>query len=302
MGVGVALALAIMALVSGEALVSGAALAAGQEGARGAGALSAAEESALKPKDVFRECDKGCPEMVVVPAGTFTMGSPESEEAREDDEGPQHIVTIKRPFAVGRFAVTFDEWDACVADGGCGGYRPEDEGWGRGRRPVINVSWDDAKTYVSWLSKQTGKAYRLVSEAEREYVMRAGTTTPFWWGRSISSNQANYNGDFTYGSGGKGQYRKQTVPVDSFEANPFGLYQVHGNVLEWTEDCYHDSYSGAPTTDGSAWTSYVCSRRVLRGGCWIYYPWDLRAANRYRFTSDYRFNRLGFRVARMLTP
>ena len=145
-------------------------------------------------------------EMVVVPAGEFIMGSPESEEERYSDEGPQREVTFGQRFAVGRFAVTFEEWDACVADGGCNGYRPDDEGWGRGRRPVINVSWDDAQAYAAWLSRKTGKTYRLLSEAEWEYVVRAGTTTPFWWGASISLQQANYDGNYTYGSGPKGEY------------------------------------------------------------------------------------------------
>jgi formylglycine-generating enzyme required for sulfatase activity len=140
--------------------------------------LSAAEERALKPKDSFKECAQ-CPEMVVVPAGSFTMGSPDSEEGRIEEEGPQHRVTFGRSFGVGKFAVTFEEWDACVADGGCNGYKPSDAGWGRGRRPAINVSWDDAKAYVGWLSRKTGKTYRLLSEAEREYATRAGTTTPF---------------------------------------------------------------------------------------------------------------------------
>ena len=155
--------------------------------------LSPERERALKPKDTFKECDT-CPEMVVVPAGSFMMGSPASEEDRSPHEGPQHRVTFRPAFAVGKFAVTFDEWDACVADGGCNGYRPKDEGWGRGKRPVINVSWNDAKAYVAWLSRKTGKTYRLLSEAEREYVTRAGTTTPFWWGSSISTSQANYDG------------------------------------------------------------------------------------------------------------
>jgi formylglycine-generating enzyme required for sulfatase activity len=149
-------------------------------------------------------------------------------------------VTLARPFAVGRFAVTFDEWDACAADGGCNGYKPEDKGWGRGRRPVIEVSWDDAKAYVAWLSKTTGKTYRQLSEAEREYVTRAGTTTPFWWGNSISTSQANYDGTSV-----NGEYRQQTLPVGSLQPNPWGLYHVHGNVWEWVEDCNHGSYSGA---------------------------------------------------------
>ncbi len=262
--------------------------------------LSAAEESALRPNDSFRECDT-CPEMVVVPAGSFTMGSPDDEKARGKDEGPQHPVTFARSFAVGRFAVTFDEWDACVADGGCSGYEPNDGGWGRGRRPVINVSWDDAKAYVAWLSRKTGKIYRLLSEAEREYVTRAGTTTPFWWGSSISTRQANYDDDGASGSGSKGEDRQQTLPVDSFQPNPWGLYQVHGNVSEWTEDCYHDSYEGAPS-DGSAWTSGDCSRRVVRGGAWFDPPGNLRAASRGSDVATDWDGLEGFRLARTLTP
>ena len=153
------------------------------------------------------------------------------------------------------------------ADGGCNRYTPSDEGWGRGRRPVINVSWDDAKAYVGWLSRKTGKTYRLLSEAEREYVTRAGTTTPFWWGTSISTQQANYNGNYTYGTGATGVSRRQTVLVDSFQPNPWGLYQVHGNVWEWTEDCWHDNYSGAPS-DGSCpsrWCLVLLSVAPPRG-------------------------------------
>ncbi|MGP0088519.1 MAG: formylglycine-generating enzyme family protein [Xanthobacteraceae bacterium] len=237
--------------------------------------------------------------MVVVPAGSFMMGSPSSEEHRDEDEGPQHQVTLSKPFAVGRFAVTFEEWDVCTADGGCKGYEPKDEGWGRGRQPVINVSWDDAKAYVTWLSRKTGKTYRLLSEAEREYAARAGTETPFWWGVSISTGQANYEGTITYGGGAKGEYRQRTLPVDSFKRNPWGLYQVHGNVYEWVEDCYHDSYAGAPT-DGSAWLSGDCSHRVVRGGSWFFFAWDLRAANRDEHAAFSRRNDLGFRLGRTL--
>jgi len=186
-----------------------------------------------------------CPEMVVAPAGIFTMGSQEKEEGHSDGVGDeaQVPVTIARPFAVGKFVVTFAEWDACVA-GGCKGYRPDDRGWGRVRRPAINVSWSDAKLYIDWLNAKTGKTYRLLSEAEREYVTRAGTTTPFWWGSSITPKQANYASVETYG----------TVPVDSFEANPWGLFNVHGNVWEWTEDCWKNSNQGNPG-DGSARTT-----------------------------------------------
>ncbi|MGE3989901.1 MAG: SUMF1/EgtB/PvdO family nonheme iron enzyme [Pseudorhodoplanes sp.] len=258
----------------------------------------AAPQRRYKPGDTFKECEL-CPEMVVVSAGSFAMGSPASEKGRSTDEGPQHRVAFARPFAVGKFAVTFDQWDACVADGGCGGYRPADQAWGRGKRPVINVSWDDAKAYLAWLSRRTGKTYRLPSEAEREYVARAGTTTPFWWGATISSQQANYDGTSTYGDGRKGEYRRRTLPVDSFQPNPFGLYQVHGNVWEWMEDCWNGSYAGAPA-DGSAWTAGDCGRRVLRGGSWNYYPEALRSADRDASTSSYRGIYNGFRVARSL--
>jgi formylglycine-generating enzyme required for sulfatase activity/tetratricopeptide (TPR) repeat protein len=260
--------------------------------------LSPAQKRVLQPKDTFKECD-ACPEMVVVPAGSFTMGSPANELQRSNDEGPQRQVTFARPFAVGKFAITFDEWDACVRDGGCNGYRASDGGWGRGRRPVINVSWDDAKAYVAWLSRKTGKTYRLLSEAEREYVTRAGSTTPFWWGSTISTGQANYDGSYSYGSG-KGEYRQQTVPVHSFEPNPWGIYQMHGNVWEWTEDCWHPNYNGAPT-DGSAWTSERnCFYRVVRGGSWLAGPSPLRAAFRSSNSSSQRVNTVGLRVARTL--
>lgn len=266
---------------------------------RPTGVLTAAEEQCLQPKDLFKECSD-CPEMVVVPAGSFTMGSPESEKERSDDEGPQRTVTIAKRFAVGKFTVSFEEWDACVTGGGCRGYRPKDRGWGRGKMPVINVSWDDAKAYVAWLSAKTGKSYRLLTEAEWEYAARAGTTTPFWWGSSISPSQANYNGTGTYGSSSKGLYRERTVVVDSFAPNPFGLFQMHGNVMQWVEDCYADNNRGAPT-DGSARTVQRCSSRLLRGGSWSDFPGMLRAAYRNWFNPDLRYNFFGFRVARAIT-
>jgi formylglycine-generating enzyme required for sulfatase activity len=206
--------------------------------------LTPEREGTLKPGDIFKECDN-CPEMVVVPSGSFMMGSPVWQTYHRGNESPRHSVTISKPFAVGRFAVTFDEWDACVADGGCK-WKPADR-WGRGRQPVIHVSWDDAKAYATWLSGKTGKTYRLLSEAEREYVARAGTTTPYWWGASISTSQANYNSS-------------KTVPVDSFQPNPWGLYQVHGNVWEWVEDCYNDTYIGA-LSDGSAWVVVLVGQK-----------------------------------------
>jgi formylglycine-generating enzyme required for sulfatase activity len=269
--------------------------------------LSGAERRCFRPGsgkvEWFKDC-QSCPEMVVVPAGSFMMGSPESEEGQLPFEQPQHQVTLKAPFAVGRFAVTFSEWDACVDAGGCNSYRPPDRGWGRGRMPVIYVSWDDAKAYVSWLSRQTGKAYRLLSEAEREYVTRAGTTAPFWWGSSISTDQANYNGEWTtYGGSPVGEFRMKPLPVDSFEPNPWGLYQVHGNVADWVEDCWNESYKGAPA-DGSAWTTGDCTGtvggRVLRGGRWVSYPENVRSAARAFNGPAYRNFNVGFRVARSL--
>ena len=254
----------------------------------------------LNPGDTFHDCPE-CPEMVVVPAGSFLMGSPESENRRDEDEGPQHRVRIPKPFAVGRFEVTFAEWDACVADGGCNGYRPDDQGWGRGNRPVINVSWEHAKAYVRWLSRETEKSYRLLSEAEWEYVARAGTTTPFHTGRTITTDRANFDGNYTYNGSAKGQYRKRTTSVGIFASNRFGLHDVHGNVWEWTEDCWNDSYAGAPD-DGAPWTRGDCSRRVLRGGSWYSEPGSLRSANRGRNTSDDRSSSSGFRIARTLTP
>ncbi len=254
------------------------------------------EETDAAPEtgSVFRDCPH-CPEMVVVPPGDFMMGSPSSEEDRSDDEGPRHRVTIGSPFAVGVYEVTFSEWDACASAGGCGGYRPDDEGWGRGQRPVINVSWDDAQSYVAWLSRATGEAYRLLSESEWEYVARAGTATRYWWGRDIGRNRANCD------RCGSRWDDERTAPVGSFEANAFGLHDVHGNVWEWVQDCWNDSYAGAPG-DGSAWESGNCSRRVLRGGSWDDVPRVLRAASRGRDDTGFRGSYAGFRVARTFTP
>ena len=221
----------------------------------------------LRPKDTFRDCLE-CPETVVLPAGSFIMGSPASEEARLDNEGPQHKITIARPFAVGRFEVTFDEWDACVFAGGCL-HQPDDAGWGRGRRPVIDVSWDDiTNEYLPWLSRKAGKTYRLLTEAEWEYAARAGTSTPFSTGWTITPDQANFHGFFTYGGGARGVDRNQTLEVGSFEPNAFGLHDMHGNVFEWVQDCYEENYDGAPV-DGSAVTTGDCTYRVQRGGSWV---------------------------------
>ena len=263
-------------------------------------ALAAAEDAGQtsadwKAGDLFRDCPD-CPEMVVVPAGSFMMGSPSHEQDRTIREGPVHEVRIGAPFAAGVYEVTFTEWDACAASGGCGGHRPEDAGWGRGRRPAIHVGWDPAQSYVLWLSEKTGKRYRLLSESEWEYVARAGTRTPFHMGSTISTDQANYDG-----AKGQGAYRRKTVPVGSFAANAWGLHDVHGNVWEWVQDCWNNSYAGAPS-DGSARESRNCSLRVLRGGSWRGTPKLLRSANRSGFPSAARNNDVGFRVARTLKP
>jgi formylglycine-generating enzyme required for sulfatase activity len=234
-------------------------------------------------QEPFRDCDDG-PLMVVVPAGSFIMGSEDFSH-----EQPQHEVLIAQPFAVGKYEVTFDEWDACVKSGGCNGYEPSDERWGRGLRPVINVSWDDAQAYVAWLSNRTGQPYRLLSEAEWEFACRAGTTTRYSWGNEITSDNANC-----------GLSVGKTTEVGAYPANPWGLHDMHGNVWEWVEDCWNESYQGAPS-DGSAWTSGDYSRRVLRGGSWFSVPVDLRSACRNGDNADIRFNYgIGFRVARTL--
>jgi formylglycine-generating enzyme required for sulfatase activity len=248
------------------------------------------EKRCLKPGDGFKDCPE-CPEMVVVPAGEFMMGSPPDEQYRYENEGPQHSVEIAKPFVVGKFEVTFAEWDACVKTGGCK-YQPQDEGWGRGRRPVINVLWDDiANSYLPWLVRVTGKTYRLLTEAEWEYATRAGTTTPFSTGRMITSAQANFNGNHTYGGSSKGQHREKTVEVGSFQPNAFGLYDMHGNVWERVQDCFRDKvgYAGAPS-DGSAVIEGECYYRVLRGGAWYYDPRLLRSAVRDAVSADVRNN------------
>lgn len=250
---------------------------------------------------VFRDCPV-CPDMVVVPAGEFMMGSPESERGRGRNEGPQRKVAV-RAFAIGKFEVTFAQWDACAAEGGCK-HKPHDETWGRGRRPVINVSWHDATAFVAWLPRKTGRSYRLPTEAEWEYAARAITTAsaphpPFSTGATINYRQANYDANFTYGDGRMGLFRQKTVEVGRFPRNAFGLHDMHGNVWEWVQDCYQDSYRGAPT-DGSAVVLPGCGLRILRGGSWNYFPQLLRSAYRYATAPDIRLDIVGFRVARSL--
>ncbi len=255
--------------------------------------------------EVFWDIDGG-PEMVVVPAGKFMMGSPADEPERARSEGPQHEVIFAGAFAVGRHAVTRGQFAAFV---NATGHKTTDRWRDPGFRqddshPVIRISWDDAKAYAAWLAKITGRPYRLLTEAEWEYVARAGTTTPFWWGSSITPEQANYDGNYVYAGGGsKGEFRGRTVPVGSFDPNPWGLYNVHGNVWEWCEDAWHNTYQGAPT-DGSAWISVTASsrqhsRRVVRGGSWSRDPEFLRSALRVK-DSDVNYS-FGCRLARTLT-
>ena len=225
------------------------------------------------------------------------MGSPASERDRSDGEGPQHRVTLSAPFALGVSEVTFAEWDACVRGGGCNGYHPDDGGWGRGTRPVINVSWEDAQAYVRWLSRATGATYRLPSESEWEYAARAGTRTARYWGEA-ESGQCRYANGWEYSASCPDGHRN-TAPVRSYAPNGFGLHDVLGNMWEWMEDCWHDDYRGAPS-DGAAWTRGGECRRVLRGGSWSYSLRDLRSAARGRSDAGYRFGTIGFRVARTL--
>jgi len=236
------------------------------------------------------------PEMVFLPGGTFTMGSPADEAGRSNGEWPQHRVSIA-PFAIGRYEVTFEEYDVFARD--TGRQLPDDRGWGRGRRPVIHVSWEDAQAYAAWLSKKTGKPYRLPTEAEWEYAARAGTATAYYWGND--ARQACQFANVSENAFGcEDGFPERTAPVGSFQANAFGLQDMLGNVWEWVADCWHDDYQGAPA-DGRSWEDKgACrsGRRVLRGGSWFDVPDDVRAASRDWFNPVRRFNDLGFRLAR----
>ena len=239
----------------------------------------------------FRDCAVACPIMVMVPAGAFSMGSPRDEADRRADEGPQHRVAIAEPFAVSKYEVTFDQWDACVAAAACPRAR---DAWGRGNMPVINVSWDDAKLYVAWLSRLTGKDYRLLTESEWEYAARAGASTRYAWGDAPGIGKANCNGCSS-------AFVMQAAPVGSFRPNAFGLHDMEGNVWEWVEDVWHDSYDGAPG-DGSAWLRGDATFRIVRGGSWHNETELLRAAVRDKRHRKVQFDTLGFRVARTMRP
>jgi formylglycine-generating enzyme required for sulfatase activity len=257
--------------------------------------LAAEAERALKPGASFRECSKdtSCPEMIVARAGEFTMGSPAAEQGRYPNESPQHKVTIAAPFVVSKFDVTFDDWDACVSVGGCPDV--DDLTYGRGTKPLINVTWAQAQQYVAWLAEMTGQPYRLLTEAEWEYAARAGATTAYSWGDEVGQGKANCDG-----CGSKWD-KVETSPVGSFPPNAFGLYDTAGEVWQWVQDCAHNDYQGAPT-DGSEWTRGDCAEHIVRGGSWLVTPQFLRSAVRVGVPVEDHNSDLGFRVARTLAP
>ncbi|MGB0849081.1 MAG: formylglycine-generating enzyme family protein [Thiolinea sp.] len=246
------------------------------------------------------------PEMVQIEGGKFQMGCVSGKYCRPD-ELPVRNVSIK-PFEMGKYEVTFDQWDECVKQKGC--TFNARKLWGGGKQPVVSMSWEDAQEYIIWLNEKTGKKYRLPSEAEWEYAARAGTQTPFSTGECISNDHANYKGDFAWDDSGcpvTGKNLKQAVEVGSFPANAFGLFDMHGNLSELVQDCYHRNYEGAPV-DGSAWETDCTKRgddveRVMRGSSWIYIQENLRSARRERLGEKHRpqwTHGLGFRVARTL--
>jgi formylglycine-generating enzyme required for sulfatase activity len=255
-----------------------------------------------------------CPAMVALPAGRFLMGSPNDEAGRLAVEGPQHLITIEKPFAIGKFAVTVDQFGAFVAETAhavgatCGqwnGVKWQDEpgsfrkpGFRQaGDHPAVCVSWEDAQSYVGWLSSKTAQQFRLLTEAEWEYAARAGTETPYWWGTSISAHQANYNAGASNNLDGNNHpWRQKTTPASGFEPNPWGLYQMHGNVWEWVEDRWRCDYGGDITHRE---IPTVC-KRVLRGGSWKNGPRGLRSARRHAAEPGFRRSDVGFRIARTL--
>ena len=249
------------------------------------------EAAAYDPGAIIRDCDE-CPELVVVPAGTFRMG--DLSGGGDVDEGPVRTVELARHFALARYETTFAEWDTCVAAGACR-RGVSDIGLGRDRRPVMLVTWRDARDYVRWLSDLTGKAYRLPSEAEWEYAARAGSATRFPWGDEIGRGHANCE------ECGMPWEEPRTAPVGSFAANAFGIHDMVGNVYEWVADCGRESYDGAPS-DGSVQEpgDGACAWRMMRGGSWCSLPRASRPANRVRVPDAFHDVHVGFRVARHL--
>ena len=237
------------------------------------------------PGEIFKDCDT-CPALVVVPSGTFTMGSKDTPA-----EAPQRNVTIAKPFAIGRFEVTFAQWDACVAAKACKS-DIDDHGFGRGQRPVIDITWDEAQAFVKWLSAQGKHAYRLPSEAEWEYAARAGSKTAFPWGAAAGTGRANCDECGAPAT-------QATLPVGSYRPNAFGLFDTAGNAAELVEDCWNPAYRGAPV-DGSAWRTGDCQLRVLRGGSFGNKATSAKSSARFRYDHDVRYYTNGFRVARDL--
>ncbi|HEX5049097.1 MAG TPA: SUMF1/EgtB/PvdO family nonheme iron enzyme [Gammaproteobacteria bacterium] len=277
-----------------------------------------AQTGTRKPGQTFKDC-RNCPEMVVLPPGKFTLGSPADEPERRENE-PQSAIAIARAFAMAKTPVTWDQWEACVRDGACDGAavdvalrtrengepNPDYKDYGRGNRPVVGVSWYDAQRFVGWLNAKakTDDAYRLPSEAEFEYATRAGTTTAFWWGKTLDHDHGNFGAD-GHELGGKAEGRdvwvNETSPVASFPPNAFGLYDMNGNIFEWTEDCYEADRKHAPA-DGTASKEGNCANRVFRAGTFMSNPYMQRSARRgapYPATTRGR-NYLGFRVAKTL--
>lgn len=257
--------------------------------------LSEKSERNLQTGASFRECAKNCPEMIVIPSGQFLMGSPDGEMKRRKSEGPQHLVFIPDHFAVSKYEITWNDWSVCVEFRGCDSENTKDSGYGKGRRPVINVSWDQAKTYAAWLSRVTGKNYRLLTEAEWEYAARANSTSRWYFGDDDSKID-----NYAWGVWNSND-KSGTNEVGKKLPNGFGLFDIHGNVLEWTEDCYADNYESTPR-DGTTNVSGDCFRRVLRGGSFSEAPNELRIAYRDWYPRDGKLYRIGFRLARTLAP
>ena len=251
------------------------------------GSTAAGKVNSFPPGTVFRDCDV-CPELVVVPAGSFVMGS----ERGKPTERPVHRVTIARPFAIGRAEVTVGQWKACVADGVCRDFPYAPMHW-PDDHPQDGPGWKHSKVYLQWLSRRTGKRYRLPSEAEWEYAARGGTTTRFWWGERFERDHANCKNCGPHiGIAG-------LKPAGAYPANPFGLYDVAGSLYEWAEDCWNESYDGAPV-DGSAWLEGECKLRIARSGSRFSGYSPLRPAYRYKFPADSSSNLRGLRVVREL--
>lgn len=273
-------------------------------------AWTAAPASAQSAGSVFKDCPT-CPEMIAVPAGTFSMGS-DAAESGHADEKPRHDVTIARPYALSRFEITFEQWDACAAEGRC--TAAADDGEGRGDRPVYNIDWNDARAYAAWLSQKTGRNYRLPTEAEWEHAARAGTTTPWFWGSAEDSAGSGKACQFanTHDETSKDAHPMyvwshhkcadgfgEVAPVGKFAPNPFGFHDILGNLREWVQDCHHTGYQRAPV-DGSAWDEASCEKRIVRGGSWIDGASTSRAAYRHPEDAGFRNYQVGMRLARDL--